>query len=345
MTYPISLKTVILFFLLAIISVSAWELHWRSKGYNADVGDDKYLWSANRAKVEKLGSDDVVLIGSSRVLFDIQLDEWQKELGMRPVMLAIPGSSPTPVFQDLVENSDFIGTVIFGITPPLFFTPPSPEMEMWKRPSKYVEQYHKGTYAQKFSHYASVPLQKSFAFIHKADDDMYTNLDLKTLINSIQLEQRIPTHPPFPQFASVDEDRNVTMYDIVSQDTAYANTIKRVWQFYGGFAPPPEVLLQVAPVINGYVNDLVVKFKARGGKVIFLRCPSSDHFREAEKVSNPREHFWDALLATTNCPGYHFEDYDFLNKYVPPESSHLKTSDAKTFTTDLCRLLKKDGHF
>ena len=44
-----------------------------------------------------------VLIGSSRVLFDVQLPVWEKLAGERPIQLAIEGTSSVPVLEDLAE--------------------------------------------------------------------------------------------------------------------------------------------------------------------------------------------------------------------------------------------------
>ena len=77
--------------------------------------------------------------------------------------------------------------------------------------------------------------------------------------------------------------------------------------------------------------------------MIFVRCPSQDVFRMAENGGFPRAEYWDKLLEGTGTPGYHFEDYEFMNKYVLPEWSHLATPDAKQFTRDVVRQMKTDG--
>ncbi|GAA4955169.1 hypothetical protein GCM10023314_31110 [Algibacter agarivorans] len=45
-----------------------------------------------------------------------------------------------------------------------------------------------------------------------------------------------------------------------------------------------------------------------------------------------------------NCPGYHFEDYEFMSKYTLPEWSHMNAEDAKTYTKDMVNKLISDGH-
>ena len=55
-------------------------------------------------KLDKALKDDVVFIGSSRVLFDIQLNKWEQETGKRPIQLALGSASPLPVLHDIAEN-------------------------------------------------------------------------------------------------------------------------------------------------------------------------------------------------------------------------------------------------
>ena len=59
---------------LGIISLSVWELYWRSQGKIPDIDDNKDLWAVQRSKVNQATANDVVLMGSSRTLFDFQLN-------------------------------------------------------------------------------------------------------------------------------------------------------------------------------------------------------------------------------------------------------------------------------
>ncbi len=123
-------QSLIIAITLSVLSLVAWELYWRSQGKIPDLDDDKNLWAVQRAKVEDASENDVLLLGSSRVLFDIQLNEWEKETGVRPIQLACAGSSPLPVFHDIVQNTNFKGTVLVGVTPGLFFSTTYPEASL-----------------------------------------------------------------------------------------------------------------------------------------------------------------------------------------------------------------------
>jgi hypothetical protein len=338
-------RTIVIAVLLSVIALGVLEYAVRKMGYGPWVEDDKHLWAELRAKVEKAGKEDVVLIGSSRVLFDIQLDVWEQETGRKPIMLALPGSGPLPVFKDIVEKSNFSGTLLIGVTPPLYFIPPVPTIPPWSRPMVRVDHYYDRTYAERFGHWLSQPLQHSFAFLENDDDDFYNDLDLRTLVKRLIMKQRVEAAPPFPFFGYVDRDRNMTMLDRAMADTSYANMIKRVWGFYGKrFQMPPDDMQKAREASLGMSAGLAQQFKARGGKIIFVRCPSSGPFLEGEDKGNPRALCWDELLKVTGCPGYYFQDYEFMNKYTLPEWSHLATPDAKVFTRDLVRQMKADGH-
>ncbi len=100
-------QSIIIAATLCILGVTAWELYWRSQGYFPDMDDDKFLWAQIRAKVDTASEQDVVLVGSSRVLFNIQVHEWEKITGIKPIQLANAGSSPLPTFHDIVEKAFF----------------------------------------------------------------------------------------------------------------------------------------------------------------------------------------------------------------------------------------------
>ncbi|WP_257984562.1 hypothetical protein [Psychroflexus sp. MES1-P1E] len=126
-------KSFTLAIILGIAFVASWEIYWRSQGYFPDLDDDKYLWAKTRANVDKATGDDLVLVGSSRVLFNIQLGQWESLTGIKPIQLANAGATPLPVFHDIVENTNFIATVIVGVTPPLFFSTTFEQAPPWSR--------------------------------------------------------------------------------------------------------------------------------------------------------------------------------------------------------------------
>ena len=345
LSYPIGLKPFFIAITLSMTLLGGWEYAARRVGFGPWMEDGKDLWAQQRAKAEHAGPDDVVLTGSSRVLFDIQLDAWEKETGRRPIQLALPGSNALPVAKDIADNTSFAGTLVIGVTPGLYFSPLTEAISPWRRPMERVNHYYKRTYADKTGFWLSLPLQRTFAFLENDDDTFYNDLDLRTVIKRIPLKPRVDPEPPFPFFGYVDEDRNMTMLDRVVTDTAYAGMIKRCWLFFNQSRPnqSAEDMLKLRDASVQMSVEIVNKIRSRGGKVIFVRCPSSGMYTTLEKTGFPRATYWDELLKATGCKGYHYEDYELLNKYEPPEWSHLYTPDAKIFTRDLVRQMKHDG--
>lgn len=332
-------NTLLIALTISMIWLVSWETYWRSQGKRPNLDDNKDLWAVQRAKVDKATDNDVILTGSSRVLFDIQLNEWEEETGARPIQLAAAGATPLPIFSEIVNNTNFNGTVIVGVTPPLFFSTTFPKADPWERAQSKVDHYYKRTYAQRFNHALSIPLEQNLALISTTEEIWSNNIDLKSLLNNIKIGNRIPEGmPPFNEFNKTAIDRNTEMTERTVNDTAYANTIKRVWGYFGKTAPPPDK----KATISFFIKD-AEKFKARGGNLILLRCPSTGGFRMGENMGMPREQFWDELVAKTQIPSYHFEDYEQFKSLDCPEWSHLSAKDARFFTTELIKTMKADG--
>lgn len=334
-------QTILIAISLSFIAIGSWEIYWRSQGYYPTLDDNKDLWAVQRDKVKKATNDDVVLMGSSRVLFDIQLDEWETETGKRPIQLASAGATPIPLFSDIVNNSDYAGTVVVGVTPGLFFSTTYPMAPPWKRAQTRVNYHQDRTYAQRLNHQISLPFQNNLAFMVSFEEKGYADeINLKGLLKRIRIGNRTGNKmmPPFHEFSNIALDRNTKMKDRTATDTAFANTVIKVWAFYHQDPHPPEKEATMA-----YFLKDAKKFKDRGGNLVLLRCPSSGADRMGENMGLPRTELWDDLVAKANVSSYHFEDYDQLNQFICPEDSHLSGPDAQIFTTELVKIMIEDG--
>lgn len=98
----------LLVLLLVTTGVIVWELQMRSLGLAAgDLDDSKAHWAVERRKVAAGDYDEVAIIGSSRILFDTDLDVWEEMTGRRPIQLAVPGTSPRPCLTAFANDPDF----------------------------------------------------------------------------------------------------------------------------------------------------------------------------------------------------------------------------------------------
>ncbi|HEY4616980.1 MAG TPA: hypothetical protein VIH09_02150 [Flavobacterium sp.] len=329
-------KTLLITVVLSLIGLTIWEIYWRSKGYYPTIDDNKSLWAVQRDKIEALAKDDVILLGSSRVLFDIQIYQWEQVTGRRPIQLASAGSTPLPSFRDIVRNTDFAGTIIVGVTPGLFFSTTSPMAPPWKSIQEKVDYFKDFTYAQRLNHALSIPLQKNITFL--SDVEGIDGINLKELLKKIKLGEPVKNAmPPFHEFSDIDENRNNRMTKKTATDTAFANTVKKVWQFFGKDSKP----LEKEATMSYFLEDAKI-FKARGGNLILLRCPSTGYYKIGEAKFAPRKEFWDVLVKRAQVKSYHYQDYDWLNHFDCPEWSHLSANDAETFTLALAKIMMKD---
>ena len=327
---------------LAVLSaVAVWEVYCRSLGYEPTLNDTEDLWAQTRRRVEP---ESIVIIGDSRAWFDLDLDELERGLGKRPVQLAQAGSCAYPVLEDLANDAHFHGTVICSIVPRLWFAPPG--VPPFEHAQKAVQRYHGQTWAQRVSHDASVPLERSFAFL-KQDD-----LTLEALLKQLPIPNRhyalIP--PPFPPyFASIDRERRARMVEQCAQPGRLQTRVKTGWLKLFTPPPPPTFVppeafgAKMQAAVEGRFADTksaVDKLRARGGKLIFVRFPVVDELKKLEDEQTPRAKTWDPLLQQTGAPGIYFEDFPDLAAFDCPEWSHLSAGDSVEFTKRLAPHLR-----
>ena len=114
-----------------------WETYVRIIGYASTLNDSEDLCASRRAIVET-EPDRTVLIGSSRILFDFDMDVYEREFGNRPLHLATVGTNPGPYLEDLANHLKYSGTVIVGVVPGLFFAPGGTAYEKSNKSSETV---------------------------------------------------------------------------------------------------------------------------------------------------------------------------------------------------------------
>jgi len=335
-------RSALLAALVCALLFGGWELYLRkAQGLKPSIQPTKELWAVQRHRVKDLDSTDYIAIGSSRILFDLQRPVWEEKIGEPFLQLAVQGSSPLPVFRDLVRNTEFKGTILLGVTPGLFFSTTFPEAPPIAWPQEYVDYYFDRTHAQVFNHHLYMPLQKNLVLAQTYENDVDGNYDLKSMTERLRFNNREgrPPFPPFYEFGEYDEFRNTRMMERVVHDTLFARYTQDAWMcFAGGDMPPPDRM----GTFNHFMEDLEI-FQARGGKMILFRFPSTEEFRVLEKKAVPRYAFWSLLVQKTGLPAYHFEDYPELQGMEVPEWSHLSAASADLYSERIIDILLKDG--
>ena len=85
-----------------------------------DLDNSEVAWVKERVRSE---AAKVAIVGDSRILFDTDLDRFEALTGMRPVQLAIHGTSALTLLEDVATNENFRGLLIVGLADTMFFQP------------------------------------------------------------------------------------------------------------------------------------------------------------------------------------------------------------------------------
>lgn len=317
---------------LALTGLIAWEAKLRAFGVEPSYANSDGAWATQRRRIDKGEGNKTVLIGSSRVLFDVQLPMWERTLGERPIQLALEGTSPIFALEDLANDPKFTGRLLVGVSPPLFFSG-------FDLRAKAVQNWNRETLAQRGGQWLSVHLVEPFFAFYDPD------YALMTVLKRLPWPERpgVFVFRDVRRLSVQDRDRNTRLWDKLDQDPAYQALAKDIWRQL--FRPPPGVTPEMAK--ENATRQLeravaaVSKLQARGVPVVFLRAPASGEFLEAENKGFPRAQSWDILLQRTGATGIHFEDHPELQGYHLPEWSHMTAAEAERFTVALCRLLEK----
>lgn len=326
-------KALLLGVALMILATLGWEYNARVIwGYAAEPYiDSPALWAIQRRKVDN-GEAAVALIGSSRMVFDLDLDTFEEMTGVRPVMLATVGTNPRPYLTNLANDEDFKGILIMGVTPGLFFRNDPTFGLFGNLPSTYEDESPSKWLSQQIS----MLIEPHLSFY---DNE---NWPLFTLLERSGMENREGIGPPgFPvwKLGENGQDRGTKLFWKVEEIPYYREAITSVWQAgmdrRDAAGPDPRDL---DAYFAGIILD-IEKIRARGGEVVFLRAPSTGSYRPRELRLHPRESHWDRLLRVTNSVGVHFEDHPELQGFRIPEWSHLHSEDAPKFTAAMIPIL------
>ena len=333
-------KAAILSLMMVVIVIGCWEFYLRNHGVKISYNDDAPLWANKRAQIYDSQERSTFFIGASRIKFDLDIPTWESVTGERAVQLALVGTSPQLILKNLSDDKNFKGKLIVDITEFAVFTRDSGDHASAK---KSVEYYNKQTPAQLASFHINHVLESQFIF-----------LESKVFSLGALLSRRLH----FANRKGIDPDVNFpigfepSMYNrqnVMSErflaDTIGQRTMKNYWRRFGILDTTHGM---TGDTLQNIFNDMktnIDKIKARGGQVIFVRPPSSGDMLEAEKKAFPKEGYWNKLLAYTNTPGIHFEDYPEMTNFICPEWSHLSPKDAVLFTKSLIKILEQKGWF
>ena len=324
---------------LFVVMVAGWEMYWRAFGAIPNYRNSDGQWAEQRRRIDEGDGGSTVLTGDSRMLYDVQLPVWERLTGKRPIQLAMEGTSPLPMLEDLANDANFTGRLLVGVSPHVFFAG-----------GKYRDQLftylRNQTISQRIGDWLSMTFIEPYVAFDDPDFALGTIVQRQPWPKRDGLIERVVPR----KLAQYELDRNTHMWDKVVEDPEYHELVRSIWQ--RNFARPvaqilpgmgtPEGKRKVIDEQIGRAAAAIAKLRARGVAVVFLRQPSSGLFHEFEDRELPRAQTWDLLLERTGAPGIHFEDYPELQGYDLPEWSHLSAPDANRFTAALVPIAERE---
>ena len=322
---------------ISFVALLAWEIHLRQKDLPISYDDNNALWAHNRSMVYEPRDRTTVFIGSSRIKYDLDIPTWQSITGNHAVQLANVGSSPRPVLEDLANDEKFSGNLVIDVTEGLFFSDFSPNDALTNAKIAY---YHKITPTQKWSFQVNHVLESKLMF---RDENSFS---INAMLDNLHIPRRqgVFQMPLFPvEFHGNSFERQSFMTPQFLVDSNLQNQVKGVWGFLASLGgPPPPTGDKLQSILN-IVRAQIDKIKSRGGKVLFVRTPSSGPYRMGELKGFPRAKYWDRILAATDCPGIYFEDDPSTAHFTCLEWSHLTPHDAVSYTKSIIKSIRGKG--
>ena len=308
-----------------VAGVIALEVNARRLGLHAgDLDNSEVAWVKERVRSE---AADVAIVGDSRILFDTDLDRFEALTGTRPVQLAIHGTSPLTLLEDVAANENFRGLLIVGLADTMFFQPFDGYGGYVKRRNDFTTP--SGRIGIEIDHV----LQRRLAFLD-------SNHRLSVAAHRLDPNFRAGVEGPMDDIwkvSEVGENRATWMWPRIEYDPFYTNRTRWAWKgFKEKFPYTPQLIAKGQARAKAAVD----RIRARGGEVVFVRPPSAPQLRVNEEAQVPKAKGWDALLRNTRGVGVHIDDLPAsVQGLTLPEWSHLNRRCATVFTDAYVRRL------
>lgn len=326
---------------LVLLAVASWEVKARSMQHlpgNFDGYTNFTIqWAEERRKLDEPGNDTrVLLLGSSRMLWAADLDILEKQLGARPLQLAIAGTGPALMLQGIVDDTDFDGLVLVGVTPFLFnrldegfFGSDALRWYEGVSPSEYTG-YKIHSFLSRYLGFLDDGFKLFELIDHYSDfSDREGAWDLNAgewKLGYHYAERQTDMWPPVEVKGSFDNDQ-----------------ILAFWMLGLGRDPePPEKMQEMADEAVELFAPLVEKLRARGGDVVFIRMPSDGKYLEHDLATNYRELTWDPMAEGFGAVSINTMDYPELSSDLEiPEWSHLSRQSQDDFSRRIVPVIEQ----
>lgn len=345
---------------ILVVFMIGWELLARQMYHTPGSYQSSYdtMWAEERRKLDmdthpknnmdthsKNNKDThpirLVLAGSSRMLWNADLNILEAGLHTRPLQLALPGTGPALIVEDIVENTEFDGLLLVGVTPFLF--------------NRLDEGFFGGVALDTYKYQS--PSNWIGSKLHDFLSDYFGFLDDAFALN--QLLNRytdLPIRPGAENLMSGDwklgnvyADRQTDMWEPVEVEGSFDNTqMTNFWRGPGhleGDPMPLEKLEEMQKSSIEFFAPLVKKLQARGGDVIFILMPSSGLYMQFAEKNNYHENVWKPMIEAFDVAGINTMEIPELSSELDiPEWSHLSRTSQDIFSERIIAHIENAYH-
>ena len=308
---------------VAIILIAATlmvvEIAGRKHGFKPSVKDGPELWSAyrQRARTPPGQRAPLVLIGSSRFMLGIDPSVLADVIS-RPVLnLAIDGSLPFPILEDLASDEAFHGWVLCEMGGSIGneeLVEPAGD----GKPMAYLKYFHSRTWISDAEALLRQRVQDNLVFL-------LPDLSPREIVDNL-LSGHLETKPSYIRM--VPGRFRPADYSGVDLEAH-----RRHWMEAFGVPAPRatgEQIIQFAATLSEQVR----RIQNRGGNVIFMRMVSSGGVRAVEDRKSPRDD-WNLFASQVVGIAFHYDDIPALRAFEAADGSHLDMSSVCGFSRAL----------
>lgn len=312
---------------LAIAGLGVHETLVSYANHRPSIVSDADLFCTLYNQLHQLEETDIVLLGASRMQTGVDLEVLQRRYPHRKaLMLAQSGQGTSyPVFQDIVDNTSFRGTIIIDETE---HTLASQSVDQQGTIDHCRTQF---SIDSALNRRLASWLQSRLMFLNPQSSAI-------RLWGNLVVENELPE--PFYTRTLADRQQLVE-YERAAVDSLndlYEQRLQGVrQQAHQGYLPPEQWLHQTQ-----HWQRLIHTFQQRGGRVIFVRMPVAWDRWMLEREVTPLKQYWQPFMEKTGVASLHFAEAPELTRFDFPDSSHLDEGDRANFTDLLLQRLESE---
>jgi hypothetical protein len=231
--------------------------------------------------------------------------------------LAINGSSPLPILEDLAADDAIRGLVVVDYSPLIIYRT---DVRTDKTPKEYLARRSGLFQAPKAAGFIDGRLAEATGLLRNRDCSWERLFD--------RFDEPTSGHAVGYAFTE-DRDTELDFLDADPRFVKYARV----------FFP----CLTEGPALDGLIARFaraVERIQARGGAVVLVDPPFGRSIRDEEAKLFPRAVYWEPLLRRTGVVAIHCRDEAALEAFDPPDTLHLDRRDAPRFTVLMLDLIE-----